>query len=269
MRTNRLGAEAARAVRAGSNLVKERLGPRPAAAELRGACAEPQAERGLRWLRGAGRWCAARPGHPGTMARRRAVPTGAGGGDPVPSVPRLTVASLVDGSLLTGAVLPALSAGGAASAPRSTWVDGRDPQEPPSWSEIRARVRAAAPDAAQEARLRRIAWGQTLLFLAGVVWADVRLEGRTPGRALAGIRLVRRDGTPLTVSQAILRECAPAVRQLATDALVRLAFPDDRLVQRLGKLATAFAAPTVLLLDGERRTLGDRLAGTRLIGLRG
>jgi len=94
------------------------------------------------------------------------------------------------------------------------------------------------------------------------------LAGRTPGRALAGIQLVARDGTPPTVSQALLREGAPAVRQLTTDAVLRLAVADDRLVRQLARLATAFAAPPLVLLDRERRTLGDRLAGTRLIVVR-
>lgn len=185
------------------------------------------------------------------------------GGPAFPTVVQLAVASVVDGSVLTGALVPALRAEGAPN-PSPPRADRIDHQAEPSSSEIRARIDAAAPDPALEARLRRIAWQRTVIVLALTVWADVRLDGRTPGRAVAGLRLVQSDGTALTVSQAVLRECAPAVGGLATDAALRLLIPDDRLVRRLVRMAASFVALPLVLADSERRTLADRLAGTRL-----
>lgn len=136
------------------------------------------------------------------------------GGDAVPSVPKLMVASFVDGSLFAGAVLAALRAGGAEPAPCSPWLDGRDRQVCPSWRETRPRIRAEAPDPSQEARPRRIAWWLTLFYLAGLSWRT--LGPRAELWRGSGLRVAMGRHAP-----SFMRSCASARRRFANSRRMR------------------------------------------------
>jgi uncharacterized RDD family membrane protein YckC len=71
---------------------------------------------------------------------------------------------------------------------------------------------------------------------------SLSLAGRTPGKAIVGLRVVNRDGSPLAPRRAVLRV---------------LAFPLSFVVLGLGFVGILFGA--------ERRGLHDVIAGTAVV----
>ena len=164
-----------------------------------------------------------------------------------PSVARLGVAGIVDGALAFAALDLAHRASGLGSILAA--VDA------PSGS----------PPTAVQKRRRRDGLVAGALWVTVVACADTR-AGRTPGRALAGIRLERRDGKPLTPARIIVRQWTPTARRLALRALWPHIPPKARPAAWLGSLGVAFAFLAVPTAEGERRSMGDWVAGTRLVG---
>lgn len=84
--------------------------------------------------------------------------------------------------------------------------------------------------------------------IAIVVWAfiyvvtSLTIAGRTPGKAIVGLRVVNRDGSPLAIRHALLRT---------------LAFPVSGLIFGLGYL--------MILVDREHRALHDLIARTVVV----
>jgi uncharacterized RDD family membrane protein YckC len=77
--------------------------------------------------------------------------------------------------------------------------------------------------------------------------------GQTPGKAATGVRVIRADGEPLTVGTILIRELV--CRQIALGLLSLLVLP----------LLANYLWP---LWDSERRTLVDKVAGTRVVRVR-
>jgi hypothetical protein len=103
----------------------------------------------------------------------------------------------------------------------------------------------------------------TLDRLRPVLIAALTLSrGRTPGRAVTSLELVHRDGTTPGRLRVAIREAAPGLaRQVAWVALRHLRSPQAR---RNAGCALSFASLVVQARDPEHRSLGDRVAGTRL-----
>lgn len=83
--------------------------------------------------------------------------------------------------------------------------------------------------------------------------------GQTPGRVLLGVRVVSLDGRPITAAQALVREFARIALVASLDLL-----PLTPAVRATARLAFTLT-PAVRILDSDRRSLGDLLAGTRVI----
>lgn len=83
-----------------------------------------------------------------------------------------------------------------------------------------------------------------LLFWGYYIFYELTWNGRTPGKQVAGIRVIKSDGTPITLSEAIIRN------------LVRLV---DFLPVGYGFGVVA------MFIDGQSRRLGDMVAGTLVI----
>lgn len=80
-------------------------------------------------------------------------------------------------------------------------------------------------------------WGYYIFF-------EARWNGRTPGKRQIGLRVIRRDGTPITLSEVIVRN------------LVRL----------VDFLPVAYGVGVVtMFVDGRARRLGDLAAGTLVV----
>lgn len=84
-------------------------------------------------------------------------------------------------------------------------------------------------------------WGYYIFF--ELVW-----NGQTPGKRLVGLRVVRRDGTPITLSEAFIRNLVRIVDLMPTGYGVGL---------------------IVMFIDAQSRRLGDLAAGTLVIHDRG
>jgi len=103
-----------------------------------------------------------------------------------------------------------------------------------------------------------------VLFVGYFILFEWRFEGRTPGKRLLGIRVVRDGGLPLDFTSAVVRN---AVRILefglgfyATSAICTLLSPENR---RLGD----YAAGTLVVRDHRYERLPDAVAPAE--GLRG
>lgn len=90
---------------------------------------------------------------------------------------------------------------------------------------------------------------------------DALLQGATPGRHLMGVRVARRDGTPIDLRTAAVRNVAPRVISRLVWLTSRTS-NDDRIVVGTG-CALGLTLSIAQVLDPELRSLGDRLAGTR------
>jgi uncharacterized RDD family membrane protein YckC len=86
-----------------------------------------------------------------------------------------------------------------------------------------------------------VLWGYYMFF--ELVW-----NGQSPGKRLAGLRVIRADGTPITLTESIIRN------------LVRLV---DFLPGYYG------LGVVVMFIDGRSRRLGDLAAGTLVVRDRG
>jgi len=84
-------------------------------------------------------------------------------------------------------------------------------------------------------------WGYYIFF--ELVW-----NGQTPGKRLVGLRVVRRDGTPITLSEAFIRNLVRIVDLMPTGYGVGL---------------------IVMFIDAQSRRLGDLAAGTLVVHDRG
>jgi uncharacterized RDD family membrane protein YckC len=84
-------------------------------------------------------------------------------------------------------------------------------------------------------------WGYYIFF--ELVW-----NGQSPGKRLVGLRVVRRDGTPITLSEALIRNLVRIVDLMPTGYGVGL---------------------TVMFIDAKSRRLGDLAAGTLVVHDRG
>lgn len=82
-----------------------------------------------------------------------------------------------------------------------------------------------------------IFWGYYIFF-------EMRWNGRSPGKKLVGLRVIRQDGTPITLTESIIRN----------------------LVRIMDFLPTAYGVGIVtMFIDGQSRRLGDMIAGTVVI----
>ncbi len=98
----------------------------------------------------------------------------------------------------------------------------------------------------------------TSVLLVGLVAAaDLRRPSPLPGRRLLGLEVARADGRPLRARDTVVRLAVPNLVGVAAQRA-----GGDRVSVSLGTTALVFA---VQLLDPELRTLGDRVAGTRLV----
>lgn len=164
-----------------------------------------------------------------------------------PSVGRVVGARMVDLAFGIVAVDAACRAGGSGSM----------------LAQIRESVALdAAPEAV--ARYRPEDLLAASLWLSVVAWADAN-AGRTPGRAVAGLRLERRDGQRLTLARMVIRESTADVRHAVVKALWPRLTRRDRQVAALALAGLNVAGLAVRAVDDERRTMGDWVAGTRLV----
>ncbi len=96
-------------------------------------------------------------------------------------------------------------------------------------------------------------WG--LIRPGAMVWTG----GQTAGGVLLGVRVVGADGREITTRQALVRE-------YALPTLVWLALrPLPPLMRFPARLTLETASNVGRLLDPDRRSLGDLLAGTRIV----
>lgn len=96
-------------------------------------------------------------------------------------------------------------------------------------------------------------WGYYIFF--EILW-----NGQSPGKRMVGLRVIRADGTPITVAEAVIRNLVRLIDFLpsAYGVGVVAMFVNDK-ARRLGDLA----AGTVVVHDRAVQTLDD-LAGARL-----
>jgi len=180
-----------------------------------------------------------------------------------PSAGRLVCAGVVDLVFVFGAVDAAYRASGSGSI----FAQLRE------GAALDAAAEAAGAAAATQnsgwrdeepARRRREGLVAAGLWLSVVAWADAN-AGRTPGRAVAGLRLERRDGQHLTLARAVIRESTPRVRRAVLKALWPQITRGNRQVAFLASVGLVFAGLAVRAVDDQRRTMGDWVAGTRLV----
>lgn len=104
-----------------------------------------------------------------------------------------------------------------------------------------------------------------VVFVLVMVLTHLRSGGRTPGRAVAGIRLVGPDGRPAGFGRVLLREGSPYASSVAVARLC------DRLARgRLTVKAAGRLGFGVAMFAARRRYLGgqpvsDHLAHTRVV----
>lgn len=99
-------------------------------------------------------------------------------------------------------------------------------------------------------------------------WFELRWQGRTPGKRSAGLRVVSRDGGPLTAEMVFARNLTrelevflPLSVLLSGGAL----FPDAPPWLPLAALAWALALMLIPLLNRQHLRVGDLLAGTVVV----
>lgn len=110
-----------------------------------------------------------------------------------------------------------------------------------------------------------------LLFLLRqgyFVWFETRWNGRTPGKRLFHLRVVRADGGPLTVETLLARNLTREVELFLP--LTLLANPDVLFADHTGWVRLAASLWILLLLffpltNPHRLRIGDLLAGTRVV----
>lgn len=171
---------------------------------------------------------------------------------------RLGLAGIVDGSLAFAALDAAHRASGRGSVFRRRGV------EAPTGGQAAVVMPSRELPNAEQTRDRRDGLVAAVLWLTVMACADTS-AGRTPGRAVAGIRLERRDGEPMTLARLTIRHWTPTARRLGVRALWRHLPPEIRRFVPLASLGVAFAVLAVQTGDGERRSMGDWVAGTRLV----
>lgn len=100
------------------------------------------------------------------------------------------------------------------------------------------------------------------------VWFETRWNGRTPGKRMVGLRVIRADGGPMTVETVLARNLTREVELFLPLAVV--ASPDVLFPDHTG-LVRVLAALWILLLlffpltNPHRVRIGDLLAGTRVV----
>lgn len=127
------------------------------------------------------------------------------------------------------------------------------------------------------ARWQGVGWGGLSIWTFAVQWFyasvfEVVFSGQTPGKALLGLRVLRIDGTPASVSDLLLRNLLRAVDMLpAAYGLAALAMFIDRDHRRIGdwvagtlvarELRVGLGAPPTVEppTDAERRHLPQRV----------
>jgi hypothetical protein len=105
----------------------------------------------------------------------------------------------------------------------------------------------------RERLVRDAAW-----LVVGIA-VDVGLQGRTPGRRIAGLRLARADGRDVDLATAFVREATPKVLSRSVWLLARRG-PDAGLA--VAGCGMGLFSSAVQLTDPQFRTLGDIVAGT-------
>ncbi len=82
-----------------------------------------------------------------------------------------------------------------------------------------------------------ILWGYYIFF-------EMSWNGRSPGKRMAGLRVIKRDGTPITLSESIIRN----------------------LLRTIDSLPAFYGVGIVsMFIDGQSRRLGDIMAGTLVV----
>lgn len=84
--------------------------------------------------------------------------------------------------------------------------------------------------------------------------------GQTPGQKLLGVRVTSMDGQPITARQALVREFGYRAFNASLDL-----WPLPHAARGAARLALWGFGPAVRLLDSDRRSVDDVLAGTRVI----
>jgi uncharacterized RDD family membrane protein YckC len=100
------------------------------------------------------------------------------------------------------------------------------------------------------------------------VWFETRWHGRTPGKRLFHLRVVRADGGPLTVETVLARNLTREVELFLP--LTLLVSPDALFADHVGWVRLAASLWILLLLffpltNPHRLRIGDLLAGTRVV----
>lgn len=110
-----------------------------------------------------------------------------------------------------------------------------------------------------------------LLFLLRqgyFTWFETRWNGRTPGKRIYHLRVVRADGGPLTVETLLARNLTREVELFLP--LTLLAVPDALFADHVGVVRLVASLWILLLLffpltNAHRLRIGDLLAGTRVV----
>lgn len=100
------------------------------------------------------------------------------------------------------------------------------------------------------------------------VWFETRWNGRTPGKRLFHLRVIRGDGGPLTVETVLARNLTREVELYLP--LTLLAMPDALFADHTGVVRLLAVVWILLLLffplfNAHRLRVGDLLAGTRVV----
>jgi uncharacterized RDD family membrane protein YckC len=106
-----------------------------------------------------------------------------------------------------------------------------------------------------EKAMSKLAPGLSLTVFP-MIWTG----GQTPGQALLGVRVVSLDGRRITARQALEREFGFTV----LDASFEL-WPVPETARAAARLTLLAAALTARLINSDRRSLNDLVAGTRVI----
>ena len=104
-------------------------------------------------------------------------------------------------------------------------------------------------------------------FLARVLyfpWFELILNGRTPGKRSVGIRVIGRNGAPLTAAAVLARNLAREVEMWLPLTFALLSGDGEPLVTLL-TLAWVLCFATIPLFSAERMRAGDVLAGTWVV----
>ena len=104
-------------------------------------------------------------------------------------------------------------------------------------------------------------------FLARVLyfpWFELILNGRTPGKRSVGIRVIGRNGAPLTAAAVLARNLAREVEMWLPLTFALLSGDGDPLVTLL-TLAWVLCFAAIPLFSAERMRAGDVLAGTWVV----